>query len=73
MIQEHDDTEANIDIFTKAIGKFNKCSFSVSFNGQHTCKLFFYRISNGSDYLATCGSCKLNTKKPTNNLNVRFN
>ena len=65
MIVKMDQTECDIEIFSKVINKFKKCGHSVEFNGQRTCELFDWKFCNSTDIFAHCSSCQTNRKDPT--------
>jgi hypothetical protein len=59
-------TETNIDAFSKARSKFEKCKYAE--NSPHFlgyCKLFHYTMDKSLDFMHYCANCKANTDSPT--------
>jgi hypothetical protein len=57
--------EADIEIFFKARKKYEKCSYSITFNDQMCCRLYMFTFDSSYDLLNHCGSCKAVTGEPT--------
>lgn len=68
-----DNTEADVEIFEKAVSKFHKCEHAEHFFGQKSCSVLHHQFDNSFDVLSMCGSCRVNTSEPTTNRKyVRF-